>query len=127
MDYRIDVIRGAVPYDVTPTYFQKLEVLVVPTITTKSIREQFGRVIVEAMACNVPVIGSSCGAIPEVIGNAGIVVPENDSVLLAVQLERIINDEELRNSLAILAEREWKNIIHGNVLLKKFTRFTDRF
>jgi glycosyltransferase involved in cell wall biosynthesis len=115
---------GAVPYDVTPTYFQKLDVLVVPTITTKSIREQFGRVIVEAMACNVPVIGSSCGAIPEVIGNAGIVVPENDSVSLAVQLERIINDEELRNSLAILArERVEKHYTWERVAEKIYSLY----
>lgn len=91
---------GSVPYDETPAYFQKLDVLVVPTITTKTIREQFGRVIVEAMACHVPVIGSSCGAIPEVIGDAGIVVSENDPAALAAQLKRIINDQELRESLA---------------------------
>ncbi|MCY7348130.1 MAG: glycosyltransferase family 4 protein [Pyrinomonadaceae bacterium] len=91
---------GAIPYDQTPFYFQKTDVLVVPTITTGKIREQFGRVIVEAMACNVPVIGSTCGAIPEVIADAGIVVPENNSNALAVQLRRVINDEELRNNLA---------------------------
>jgi glycosyltransferase involved in cell wall biosynthesis len=90
---------GAIPYDETPAYFQKLDVLVVPTMTTKTIREQFGRVIVEAMACNVPVIGSTCGAIPEVIGEAGIVVRENDSTALASALRRIINDGELQKHL----------------------------
>ena len=96
---------GAIPYDETPSYFQKLDVLVVPTITTKNIREQFGRVIVEAMSCHVPVVGSSCGAIPEVIGDAGIVVPENDSSALAAQLRRLINDRELRNNLAKAARK----------------------
>ena len=91
---------GAIPYDETPAYFQKLDVLVVPTITTKNIREQFGRVIIEAMACHVPVIGSTCGAIPEVIGEAGVVVSENDPLSLAAQLRRLLNNEGLRKSLA---------------------------
>jgi glycosyltransferase involved in cell wall biosynthesis len=91
---------GAIPYSETPAYFQKLDVLVVPTITTKTIREQFGRVIVEAMACRVPVIGSSCGAIPEVIADAGIVVTENNPSELATQLQRLINDGKLREKLA---------------------------
>ncbi len=91
---------GAIPYHETPAYFQKLDVLVVPTITTKNIREQFGRVIIEAMACHVPVIGSTCGAIPEVIGEAGVVVSENDPLSLAAQLRRLLNNEGLRKSLA---------------------------
>jgi glycosyltransferase involved in cell wall biosynthesis len=91
---------GAVPYNETPAYFQKLDVLIVPTITTDTIREQFGRVIVEAMACNVPVIGSTCGAIPEVIGDAGMVVPENDATALAKALRLFINDADLQKRLA---------------------------
>ena len=93
-------LTGAVSYNDTPLYFQKTDVLVVPTITTGKIREQFGRVIVEAMACRVPVVGSTCGAIPEVIADAGIVVPENNSEALAIQLRRIVRDEKLRNELA---------------------------
>lgn len=91
---------GAIPYNETPAYFQKLDVLVVPTITTKNIREQFGRVIVEAMACRVPVVGSTCGAIPEVIADAGIVVEENNPTELAAQLRRLINDRKLQEKLA---------------------------
>jgi glycosyltransferase involved in cell wall biosynthesis len=91
---------GAIPYSETPAYFQKLDVLVVPTITTKTIREQFGRVLVEAMACKVPVIGSTCGAIPEVIADAGIVIEENNPTELALQLQRLINDQILRERLA---------------------------
>lgn len=91
---------GAIPYNQTPAYFQKIDVLVIPTLTTKTVREQFGRVIVEAMACRAPVIGSSCGAIPEVISDAGIVVPENDPAALARQLQELINDKDLQNKLA---------------------------
>lgn len=91
---------GAVPYDETPDYFRELDILVVPTRTTPKIREQFGRVIIEAMACKVPVIGSTCGAIPEVIGDAGLVFRENDAADLSEKLRKLIGNSNLRQELA---------------------------
>lgn len=96
---------GAIPYEETPKYFRKLDVLVIPTQTTKTIREQFGRVIIEAMACRVAVIGSTCGAIPEVIGDAGLVFPEKDSESLAQRLRQLIHNRKLRNNLAQAGRR----------------------
>lgn len=91
---------GAINYDLVPEYFLQMDVLVIPTETTKRIREQFGRVIVEAMASGVPVIGSTCGAIPEVIGDAGLVFPEGDPDALANALRRTLADQKLRERLA---------------------------
>jgi glycosyltransferase involved in cell wall biosynthesis len=91
---------GAISFARVPEYFQRLDVMVIPTETTKRIREQFGRVIVEAMASGVPVIGSTCGAIPEVIGDAGLICPEGDAAALAAALRRMLLDEDLRRRLA---------------------------
>jgi len=91
---------GAIPYDRVPQLYQQMDVLVVPTQTTRRIREQFGRVIVEAMASGVPVIGSTCGAIPEVIDAAGVIVPEGDANALADALRRVLIDLHLRERLA---------------------------
>ena len=91
---------GAINYDSVPKYFLQMDVLVIPTETTKRIREQFGRVIVEAMASGVPVIGSTCGAIPEVIADAGLVFPEGDADALANALRRALADQKLREHLA---------------------------
>ena len=96
---------GAVSYSAVPPLFQKIDVLVVPTETTRRIREQFGRVIVEGMASGVPVIGSTCGAIPEVIGTAGLVFPEGDSAALAQALRKLLTDPELRATLARAGRR----------------------
>ncbi|HXT62947.1 MAG TPA: glycosyltransferase family 4 protein [Pyrinomonadaceae bacterium] len=87
---------GAVKYDEMPEYFRQIDVLVIPTETTARIREQFGRVIVEAMATAVPVIGSTCGAIPEVIGDAGLAVPEGDADALAGAMLGLLLNKNLR-------------------------------
>jgi len=91
---------GAISYDSVPELYQRMDVLVMPTETTRRIREQFGRVLVEAMASGVPVIGSTCGAIPEVINDAGLVVPEGDADALAGALRRLLSDGALRRQLA---------------------------
>src|SRR5258705_329207 len=91
---------GAIDFARVPQFFHRMDVMVIPTETTKRIREQFGRVIVEAMASGVPVIGSTCGAIPEVIGEAGLVFPEADANGLADALRRLLGNEALGEQLA---------------------------
>jgi len=93
-------LTGAVNYAEVPKYFQRMDVMVLPTLTTPTFREQFGRVLVEAMASQVCVIGSTCGSIPEVIGEAGLVFPEGDSASLAAGLRRLILDQDLRLRLS---------------------------
>lgn len=92
-------LTGAVPYEQMPAHLAQMDILVVPSQTTKTLREQFGRVIVEAMASRVCVVGSRSGAIPEVIGAAGLVVPEGDADALAHALRRLLHFPALRHSL----------------------------
>jgi glycosyltransferase involved in cell wall biosynthesis len=95
---------GAVNFALVPEYFNQMDLLVIPTETTKRIREQFGRVIVEAMASGVPVIGSTCGAIPEVIGDAGLVFSEGDADALASGMRQMLSDQSLRERLSIAGQ-----------------------
>lgn len=84
----------------TPTevasFMRSLDIMLLLTRTTKSVREQFGRVIVEAQACGIPVIGSECGAIRSVVGEGGWIVPERDPAALAKLLEQVAADPVLR-------------------------------
>jgi glycosyltransferase involved in cell wall biosynthesis len=89
-------IHSAVPSAEVPARLTGLDALVLPSRTTPGWKEQYGRVLVEAMAAEVPVLGSSSGAIPEVIGDAGIVFPEGDAAALAGHLERLRSDEAER-------------------------------
>jgi glycosyltransferase involved in cell wall biosynthesis len=78
----------------------RVDVVVLPSCTTRVWKEQFGRILVEAMACKVPVVGSDSGAIPEVVGNAGLIFPEGDVAMLAECLQRLKESPELRHELA---------------------------
>ncbi len=86
---------GAVPYDSVSDYLNAMDVLVLPSRTTAHWKEQFGRVLVEAMGCRVAVVGSDSGAIPEVIGNADQIFHEGDADALASILNRLAADATL--------------------------------
>jgi glycosyltransferase involved in cell wall biosynthesis len=117
------VFTGAIDFDRVPEYFHQLDVLVLPTETTRRIREQFGRVLVEAMACGVPVIGSTCGAIPEVMGDAGLVFKEGDADALTEALRRMLSDESLRDSLVVAGLEQVKRYSWERVAEKTYELF----
>ena len=78
-------------------FIRSLDILVLLTRTTGSVREQFGRVILEAQSCGVPVLGSQCGSIPLVIGAGGWIVPEKSPLSIVQCIESILkNPNELR-------------------------------
>lgn len=79
-----------------PGFYAGIDVLVLPSRTTPTWKEQFGRVLVEAMACGVPVIGSDSGEIPHVIGDAGWIFPEGNVAALAALLTSLRDNKELR-------------------------------
>ena len=88
-----------------PAYLPQLDALVLPSRTTKAWKEQFGRVLIEAMACGVPVVGSDSGEIPNVIGAAGLVFPEGDHTALRERLQRLMDDAALRERLSALGRQ----------------------
>ena len=90
---------GAIPSDQVPGYLRDMDALVLSSRTLPNWKEQFGRVLVEAMACGVPVIGARSGEIPHVIGDAGLIVPEEDSDALRAGLLQLMQDDELRRDL----------------------------
>ncbi|MCK9582140.1 MAG: glycosyltransferase family 4 protein [Endomicrobiales bacterium] len=74
---------GSINYDDLPIYYNRMNVFVLPSLTTYNWKEQFGRVLIEAMACEVTVVGSSSGEIPTVIGDSGVVFNEGNADSLA--------------------------------------------
>ncbi len=101
IDWRVKFLPQ-LPSTEMPDFYRSLDVLVLPSRTQSNWKEQFGRVLTEAMACGVPVIGSTCGEIPNVIGEAGLIFPENDASALSGQIQMLLNNEELRQQLGVL-------------------------
>ncbi|WP_407177077.1 glycosyltransferase [Bradyrhizobium sp. STM 3562] len=95
--------RGWGPPAEVASFLQSLDALVLLTRTTNAVREQFGRVIIEAQACGVPVIGSTCGAIPDVVGDGGWIVPERDPARLSELLNAIAQDPALLQAKGLAA------------------------
>jgi glycosyltransferase involved in cell wall biosynthesis len=91
---------GRVPSTQASQFYRTLDVLVLPSLSRPNWVEQFGRVLTEAMACGVPVVGSRSGEIPWVIGDAGRVFPEGDTDALTSILAELGSDPAQRASLA---------------------------
>jgi glycosyltransferase involved in cell wall biosynthesis len=69
-----------------PPVMNALDAFILPSWTVPTWKEQFGRVIIEAHACETPVIGSDSGAIPEVVGDGGLIFPERNPEKLAAAI-----------------------------------------
>ncbi|HET9466925.1 MAG TPA: glycosyltransferase family 1 protein [Vicinamibacterales bacterium] len=87
--------RGYVPASDREALFKGAQALVLP-----SFDEGFGIPALEAMSAGVPVVVSNRGALPEVVGDAGLLIDPDDTESLAAALERIIGDSELRAACA---------------------------
>lgn len=100
--------QGQVGQGELPAFYASLDVLAVPSLTTASWVEQFGRVAVEAMACGVPVVASDSGALPDVVGGAGLLVPPGDAGALCKALLELGTDPDAheRSRAAGLARAE---------------------
>jgi L-malate glycosyltransferase len=97
------VIRaGFLPHSETARCLSAFDTLIVPSETQPNWKEQFGRVVVEAQACGVPVVGSDSGEIPRLIrkSGGGLVFPERDSDALAKTITRLAADGGLRAEAA---------------------------
>lgn len=91
--------RDAVPSTAMPAIYQDVDILVLPSRKRRNWAEQFGRVLIEAMASGTAVVGSETGEIPYVIGEAGLTFPEEDVAALRSALETLIANPELRAAL----------------------------
>ena len=90
----------SVSYDDMPLVYEASDLFVLPSRTTRSWREQFGMVLVEALASGIPVLGTRTGAIPEVLGDAARIVDERNPDAISAQLVELQADASARSALA---------------------------
>lgn len=88
------------PYHRMHEMFNAADVFLLPSISLRQWKEQFGMVLIEAMSCGVPVISTYSGSISEVVGNAGLLVQTNDPRDLYLGIKKLISDDNLREEFS---------------------------
>lgn len=107
-------------YDVIK-YMNISEIFVLPSETTPRWKEQFGHVLIEAMACENAVVGSSSAEIPNVIGEAGMIFQEKNDAELAAALARLIENPALRRELAQKGRKRFlEQFTHAQIAKKTY-------
>lgn len=121
----------SVPHDEVTNYINLMNTLVLPsettyqfkTLTSVGWKEQFGHVLIEAMACKVPTIGSDSGEIPYVIGDAGLIFPEGNAQALADCLLQLIEKPDLADKLGEIGYQKVMNQYTNKALAKQQFEF----
>jgi glycosyltransferase involved in cell wall biosynthesis len=102
-----------------PKYYSISDIAIFPSIAN----ETFGISIAEAMACGVPVISTTVGGIPEVVGDVGFLVPPCDEDAIKDKIKFLINYSEIKREIGIKGrERILKNF-SWDIVTKKFQEF----
>ncbi|GAJ02810.1 unnamed protein product [marine sediment metagenome] len=115
-------IMSAVPHNEISKYYNCVDILVVPSYTTKSWKEQFGRVLIEAMACGMPVIGSNSGEIPNIIQKTGggLIFQERNIKDLAAKIYELLKDERKRKKLGQRGREKVIELYSYEVVTRQF-------
>src|SRR5205807_7616018 len=119
---RVRVCTG-IPHDAVPRYLHPMDVLCAPSQTLSHWREQFGRMLIEAFACGVPVIGSDSGEIPYVIGDAGVIVAERDVAAWTRAIQGLLADPSLQDDLSTRGRRRAVSIYDWSVVARQHSAF----
>lgn len=102
-----------------PGYLRRMDILVLPSYTIRNWKEQFGHILIEAMAAGVAVIGSDSAEIPHVIGNAGLVFRERDEEDLYKKLLLLFKNRGLIGKFASRGLRRVKQLYLNGVLIRR--------
>jgi glycosyltransferase involved in cell wall biosynthesis len=120
------IFRGFVPNLQMVKHYQNADILVNPSFS-----ESFGRSLIEAMACQVPVVATRVGGMTEIVdeGNTGILVKPGDAPALGEAMLRLLSEEGLRTRMGEAARERavelfsWESIARN--LLDNYRRICD--
>ena len=111
-------LLGNIPNSALPRYYSLAKIAVFSSIA----EEAFGISIAEAMASGVPSVSTAAGAIPEVVGDAGLLVSPRDDDALADAIERIISDDTLRKQFSVSGRKRIEENFSWDSVVKRFER-----
>jgi glycosyltransferase involved in cell wall biosynthesis len=121
---RVKIVTG-VAHGQVAAYLNAMDVLCAPSQTTADWREQFGRMLIEAFACGVPVIASDSGEIPHVVGDAALLVGEKDESGWRSALSTLMTDASLRAELGARGLERAKSVYAWPIVAQSHLTFFD--
>jgi len=98
-------------------YYGVMDMLILPSF--EEFKERFGRVLIEAMACNIPVIGSNTGGIPEVIKDAGLLFEQKNLEDLDKKIHELLHNEKLKENIIFRGKKLLEKKYTWNAFAKK--------
>jgi len=113
---------GGLPPEQVANLWQDLDVLVQPSLALPHWREANGQILMEAMANEVAVLGTDSGVIPELVGDAGLVVPAGNAEALGAALERL-SDTASRRALAQAARARALRLYSDDAIAERTLEF----
>ncbi|UUX91810.1 glycosyltransferase [Methanoplanus endosymbiosus] len=115
------VFKGFISHELAIEYYKFSDVFVLPSVNLNGQTEGLGVVLLEAMACKTPVIGSNVGGIPDIIkdGRNGFLVPEKDPEAIAGKIKIILDNNELREKFITNGYTTVKENFSWDIILKK--------
>ena len=119
---RVRIITN-VHHSEVPAYLNAVDILCAPSQTARHWREQFGRMLIEAFATEVAVIGSDSGEIPHVMGDAGLVVGENEEAGWARAISELLDDPARRDELAKRGLQRARELFSWPVIARQHVEF----
>ena len=114
--------HGHVEEEDVPGTYRHVDVLAVPSVPMPGWLEQFGRVVVESQASGIPVVASASGALPDVVGEAGLLVPPGDPGALRSALSRLLDEPGLwsrlrERGIAGAGRYSWESVAEAQMAL----------
>ncbi len=111
------------PYELMPEVYKDASILVLPSRETATWKEQYGMVLLEAMASGLPIVTTGTGAIREVVGDAGIYT---DAKNLKNILEKLVTDKPERERRGKMSRSRAEKYFDRNIFTKKLEKIYER-
>ena len=115
--------HGPMAFESIPELMASLDLLVIPSVATDGCLEQFGRVAIEAMLAGTPIVSSDSGALPYVVGDAGVLVSEGDTAALTRAIEELSLDPVRRRELAAIGLKRARTHFAPTLIAERLITF----
>lgn len=122
LDSEVEIL-DPVKHEEVGKVLKGFDIFVLPSYNIPEWKEQFGHVLIEAMACKIPVLGSTGGEIPNVIADAGLIFKQKNIQDLTCKLNLLMKNKNLREELALKGYNRFKNNFSYEIIANRTYNF----